>query len=102
MTLTITFFVVYFLMFTLAIFYRPKLSLQIAKRRLQKDYSIVGISEDLLGYFQLLEFTFPTIFKGAADVYLQNGIELHSTSVNSFSFNYSQHVASNANTVKPG
>ena len=52
---------------------RQETALPIAKRRLEEDYSVVGLNEDLLGFFQLLEVMFPSFFRGAPEIYKENG-----------------------------
>ena len=52
---------------------RPETALPVAKRRLEEDYSVVGLNEDLLGFFQLLEVMFPSFFRGAPEIYKENG-----------------------------
>ena len=48
-------------------------ALTVAKRRIENQYSIVGINEDLPGFFQLLELAFPSFFKGVIQIYTENG-----------------------------
>ena len=48
-------------------------ALTLAKRRIEEEYSIVGINEDIGGFFQLLELAFPSFFKGATQIYTENG-----------------------------
>lgn len=48
-------------------------SLARAKRNVIEHYSVIGIMEDLEGFFYTLEKMFPGFFKGARDVYLEGG-----------------------------
>ncbi|ELU16443.1 hypothetical protein CAPTEDRAFT_185201, partial [Capitella teleta] len=50
----------------------PAVSLARAKRNIIKHYSIVGVMEDLEGFFYTLEKKFPGFFKGAQDVFLEH------------------------------
>ena len=52
-------------------------ALIVAKRRLENEYSIVGINEDLPGFFQLLEWAFPSFFEGVTQIYLENGLIIY-------------------------
>lgn len=47
----------------------PRGALQLAKKNIERHYSVVGINEDLLGFFQILETFVPKYFKGAESAY---------------------------------
>ncbi|KAJ8681485.1 hypothetical protein QAD02_017272 [Eretmocerus hayati] len=47
-------------------------ALEEAKRNLQKHYLLVGITEELADFLQVLEAVLPRFFKGAHDLFLQS------------------------------
>jgi dermatan/chondrotin sulfate uronyl 2-O-sulfotransferase UST len=65
--------------------------LQIAKQNVERYYTVVGITEDLESFFQLLEHYFPEMFRGAVDVY-------RTTAPQNVDVNKASHALTNATT----
>ena len=48
-----------------------------AKRNIERHYAVVGLSEDLHGFFSILEVLAPHYFRGATLVYKRHGESFH-------------------------
>ena len=44
-------------------------ALAMAKQNLVKEYAVVGLMDDMLGFFEVLEYLFPSMCKGAPHIY---------------------------------
>ena len=44
-----------------------------AKYNVDKHFAVVGVMEDLHGFFQILEYLFPDYFRGASALFYDHG-----------------------------
>ena len=52
-------------------------ALEIAKRRVEYDYTLVGLTEDFLNTVRALEKLVPSFFDGASEIYIGQSTQLH-------------------------